>query len=293
MCDAAYPGFCQELLKLAAHERTTRAAPIPRSMVPSLVMLKMISLILRDPAPPADAHDRLIRALRTIGELSAADEEAIRALPGRIRRLEAYEDIVAEGDRPNAISVIIEGFACRYKMLEDGRRQIVSFHIAGDAPDAQSLLVDRMDHSLGTLDDTTVLHISHEAMFELFEANPHIALLFWRWTLIEASIFREWVMNVGRREAYEGVAHLLCEIMSRMKAVGLSDGRTCQLPITQAELGDATGLSTVHVNRTLQSLRANKLIHLKTEALTILDWEGLKKAGQFEQGYLHLRQDVA
>jgi CRP-like cAMP-binding protein len=243
--------------------------------------------------PPALGLDLLVRALRTIGELSAADEEAIRALPGRVCRVDAYDDIVAEGDRPTVISVIVDGFACRYKVLADGRRQIASFHIAGDVPDAQSLLIDRMDHSLGTLDDTTVLHISHEAMFELFKASPHIALLFWRWTLIEASISREWVMNVGRREAYERVAHLLCEIMSRMKVIGLSDGRTCQLPITQAELADATGLSTVHVNRRLQSLRANKLIHLKTGALTILDWEGLKKAGQFDDGYLHARQNAA
>jgi CRP-like cAMP-binding protein len=237
--------------------------------------------------------DLLVRALRTIGELSVDEEEAIRALPGRVRRLEAYEDIVSEGDRPNAISVLISGFACRYKVLEDGRRQIVSFHNAGDVPDAQSLHIGKMDHNLGTLDDTTVLHIAHEAMFDLFRRMPATAALFWRWTLIEASIFREWVLNVGRRDAYQRMAHLLCEVMTRMKAMGLVEGQTCQLPITQAELGDATGLSTVHVNRTLQALRADKLIQLKIGSLTILNWEGLKKAGGFDPGYLHLRQEVA
>jgi CRP-like cAMP-binding protein len=254
----------------------------------------MISLVPTEASTKSvSGHDRLIQALRTIGELSADGEEAIRELPGRVRRLEAYEDVVSEGERPTAISVIVDGFACRYKLLEDGRRQIVSFHVAGDAPDTQSLFIERMDHSLGTLDETTILHISHEAMFDLFGKKPDVAALFWRWTLVEASVFREWVMNVGRREGYEGVAHVLCELMIRMKVVGLSDGRTCQLPITQADLGDATGLSTVHVNRTLQSLRANKLIHLKTGSLTILDWEALKQAAQFDEGYLHLRPHSA
>jgi CRP-like cAMP-binding protein len=254
----------------------------------------MISLVsTATPAQPVLGLDLLIRALRTIGELSSADEEAIRALPGRVRRLEAYEDIVSEGDRPNAICVIIDGFACRYKALENGQRQIVSFHNAGDVPDAQSLHIPRMDHSVGALDDTTVLHISHEAMFDLFKRMPSIAALFWRWTLIEASVFREWVLNVGRRDAYQRMAHLLCEVMTRMEVMGLVEGQTCQLPITQAELGDATGMSTVHVNRTLQALRAEKLIRLKTGSLTILNWEGLKKAGGFDPAYLHLRQDIA
>jgi CRP-like cAMP-binding protein len=257
-------------------------------------MLKMITHVFDTPfATPPNGHERLIRALRGIGDLSVADEEAIRALPGRVRRLGASEDIVAEGDQPTAISVIVDGFACRYKMLRDGRRQIVSFLIAGDIPDAQSLLIAVMDHSLGTIDDTTVLHISHEAIFELFDAMPNVARLFWRWTLIEAAISREWLLNVGSRGAYERVAHLLCETITRMKAVGLSDGQTCRLPLTQTELGDATGVSTVHVNRTLQSLRANKLIHLKTGSLTILDWEGLKEAGRFDEGYMHLRQRSA
>jgi CRP-like cAMP-binding protein len=253
---------------------------------------KLIHLVRPEVQSPS-GHERLIRTLLTIGELSESDQDELRAVPGRIRRLSTYEDIVSEGDRPNAISVLVDGFACRYKILHDGRRQIVSFHMAGDAPDIQSLYIDRMDHSLGTLEDSTVLHIAHETMHDLFRRKPEIGALFWRWTLIEASVFREWVVNVGQREAYSRLAHVLCEVMTRMKAVGLADGKTCQFPLTQSELGDTTGMSTVHVNRTLQALRGDGLIRLKAGSLTVLDWEGLTVAGEFDPAYLHLRELVA
>src|SRR3569833_1380629 len=113
-------------------------------------------------------HERLIRALLAIGELSEADQQAIRSLPSRLRNLRAHEDIVSEGDCPNAIAVLVDGFACRYKISAEGKRQIVSFHIPGDAPDVQSLYIERMDHSLMTLQASTVMHIAHEAMYELF-----------------------------------------------------------------------------------------------------------------------------
>jgi CRP-like cAMP-binding protein len=237
-------------------------------------------------------HERLIRTLLTIAELSDADQDAIHELPGRTRKLQAYEDIVCEGDRPNAIAILVDGFACRYKTLPDGRRQIVSFHIAGDPPDLQSLYIDTMDHSISTLCETTVLHIAHDAIYDLLRRSPHLGAALWRWTLIDASVFREWVTNLGRRDAFERIAHLLCEVMARMRAVGLTQDRTCELPLTQADLGDAAGLSSVHANRTLQALRSKGLIQLKAGSLTILDWEALKAAGLFDEGYLHLRQRI-
>jgi CRP-like cAMP-binding protein len=240
----------------------------------------------------ARPHDRLIRALSTIGELSSDDESAIRALPGRLREMEPYEDIVGEGDKPKFVSILVDGFAARYKLLQNGRRQIVSFHIAGDALDVQSLYIETMDHHVCTLDVSTVLMIPHEALLDLFKRRPSVAATVWRSTLIDASVFREWVTNVGRRDAYQRMAHLLCEVMTRMKAIGLVEGQTCQLPLTQAELGDATGLSTVHVNRTLQLLRADKLIRFRAGSLTILNWEGLRRAGQFDGSYLHLRANL-
>jgi CRP-like cAMP-binding protein len=240
-------------------------------------------------APP---HDCLIHALSTIGELSSEDENAIRALPGRLREMEPYEDIVGEGDKPKFVSILVDGFAARYKLLQSGRRQIVSFNIAGDALDVQSLYIEAMDHHVCTLGVSTILMIPHEALLDLFDRRPSVAATVWRSTLIDASVFREWVTNVGRRDAYQRMAHLLCEVMTRMKAIGLVEGQTCQLPLTQAELGDATGLSTVHVNRTLQLLRSDKLIRFRAGSLTILNWEGLRRAGQFDGGYLHLRANL-
>ena len=123
--------------------------------------------------------------------------------------------------------------------------------------------------------------------------HPRISVVFWRDTLIDAAVFREWVVNVGRREAYGRIAHVLCEVYVRLRAVGLVNGHAFQMPVTQAELGDATGMSTVHVNRTLQQLRGDDLITLRSGSVTVLDWERLRQAGEFDPTYLHLRKDVA
>lgn len=245
-----------------------------------------------DQLPEAHHHERLLRTLLNVTELSSSARDAIRALPGRVRKLEPYEDLICEGDRPRSVAILTEGFACRYKALSDGRRQIVSFHVPGDALDLQSLFIERADHYVGVLEESSVLLIPHEAFLDLLRRLPEVAAIFWRWSLIEASIFREWVTNVGRRDAYARMAHLLCELMTRMRAAGLAPGQECQLPVTQAELGDATGISTVHVNRVLQTLRASKLIRLRSGSLTILNWDELKKAGEFEPGYLHLRRQA-
>jgi CRP-like cAMP-binding protein len=130
--------------------------------------------------------------------------------------------------------------------------------------------------------------IQHEDVHDLVRRCPRLGDMLWRDTLIDAAIFREWMVGMGRREAYGRIAHLLCEVMTKLKAVGLADGVTCELPITQAELGDALGLSTVHVNRVLQELRGNDLITLRGGTLTVLDWTGLRQAGEFDPAYLHL-----
>jgi CRP-like cAMP-binding protein len=237
-----------------------------------------------------EPHERLARALEVLGgPLSDEDREAIRAhVLGTLKTYQTREDIVTEGDKPETCVIVVSGLTCRYKVLADGGRQIMSFHIPGDAPDVESLFLKRMDHSVGTLDGAVVLHVPHANMLKLFEEAPRVQRLFWHWTLSEASIFREWIANVGRREAYSRIAHLLCETITRLKAVGLSDGVTCDLPITQSELADATGLSTVHVNRNLQSLRKNGLISFRAGSLKVLDWAGLVEAGAFDPAYLHI-----
>jgi CRP-like cAMP-binding protein len=207
-----------------------------------------------------------------------------------VRDLKADQDIVRDQDRPSQCCLIVEGFACRYKVLPNGKRQIFSFHIPGDIPDLQSLQLEVMDHSLGTLVPSKVAFIPHETVRAFIRAHPRIGDIFWRDTLIDAAVFREWVANVGRREAYERIAHLFCELYVRVRAVGLNHGNSYAMPITQAELADATGLSTVHVNRTMQELRANGLIKTQNGRVIIEDWEGLQKAAEFDPTYLHMRK---
>ena len=235
----------------------------------------------------------LIRKLESIYGLSDDEKIALVSLPMQVTNLRADQDIVREGDRPTRSCLVLAGFTCMYKLTGEGKRQIMGFNIPGDIPDLQSLHLTVLDTSLGTITPCKVGFIQHEVLHELCQRYPRIASAFWRETLIDASIFREWVMNVGRREAINQIAHLMCELVVRMKAVGLADDHSCDFPITQTELGDATGNSTVHVNRTLQALRGDGLIELHHSRLTILDWARLKEVAQFDPAYLHLRQPFA
>jgi CRP-like cAMP-binding protein len=230
----------------------------------------------------------LIRKLRSISPLTEEEQQRILELPLSVREIGPDQDIVREGDRPSECCLLIEGFACRYKLTEEGKRQIFSFHTPGDIPDLQSLHLKVMDHSLKTLTPCTVAFIPHESIAELTRRCPRAGDVLWRDTLIDAAVFREWMLGIGRRSAYTRIAHVLCEVFIRLKAVGLTSGYECEFPITQTEIGDALGLSAVHVNRSLQELRADGLIELRRGTLTILDWDRFKKAGEFDATYLHL-----
>jgi len=235
----------------------------------------------------------LIHKLESILVLSEDEKDVLRKLSGTIKTVGPRQDLVREGDRPHECCLVLEGFVYRYKLTHEGKRQIFSFHIPGDIPDLQSLHIDVMDHSLSSLCATKALFIPHETVSDLMRRCPRIADAFWRDALIDAAVFREWILNLGRREAYGRMAHLLCEFYVRLKAVGLTNGDACDMPFTQAELADATGLSTVHVNRTLQELRGDGLITLRAGSLSVLDWDRLREAGEFEPTYLHLRKEAA
>ncbi len=236
-------------------------------------------------------YNPLIRKLESIFALTDEERQALENLPMQVGVIKADQDIVREGDSPSRCCVILSGFACTYKVTAQGKRQIVSFNIPGDIPDLQSLHLKVLDNSIGTINPCSVGFIAHEALRDLCARYPRITAALWRETLIDASIFREWVMNVGQREGSSRMAHVLCEMLVRMRAVGLVEDHACDLPITQAEFGDALGLSTVHVNRVFQALRADGLIETKGTRLTIPDWEKLKEAGEFDPTYLHLEQE--
>lgn len=233
----------------------------------------------------------LVRRLEKIAELAEDDKQQLLGLPAHIRSFEADQDVVREGDRPAECGLVVEGFVCRYKVVADGRRQIMSFHTTGDLPDLHSLHLPVLDDSIAALVPTRMAFIPHPAIEHLVRHNPTIANALWRMTLIDASIFREWMLGLGRRSAYQRVAHLLCETAFRLKQVGLGDERGYAFPITQSELGDALGISTVHANRVVQELRRNQLIIWHGATVTILDWEGLQLAADFDPAYLHQRPD--
>jgi CRP-like cAMP-binding protein len=239
--------------------------------------------------PEQAQYNPLLRKLESIATLADEEKQAILDLPLTVKVLEADTDIVREGDRPSDCGLILTGFVCRYKITPEGKRQIMGFYVPGDIPDLQSLHLQVMDNSLGTLAKSSVALIPHQSLRETWRRCPTLGEILWRDTLIDAAMVREWLIGIGRRSAYQRIAHLLCELQVRMSAVGLARDNGCDLPITQNEFGDALGLSTVHVNRVLQDLRRDGLIVLRGSSLTIPDWEALKNAGEFDPAYLHLR----
>jgi len=234
----------------------------------------------------------LIRKLERFSPLSEAEKQAIQSAPLRLWQVASHQDIVSDRARPAEVHLIANGFACRYKVLHDGRRQITAFLMAGDFCDLRGLLLHQMDFGVAALGPTTLAVISHERLMGILEKHPRLAFGLWRDTMIDAAICRQWLTNIGRRSAYAGIAHLLCEIWLRMQAVELAHDGSFELPMTQAEIGDALGLSTVHVNRTLQQLRADSLIEFKSNVVRVLDWQRFKAAGEFDPSYLQIAPDL-
>jgi CRP-like cAMP-binding protein len=238
------------------------------------------------------AVNPLIRKFEQFVRLSPADRAMlVRGSSERVRNFGPRADISREGDRPRDVHLILSGWACRYKQLEDGRRQVVSFFLPGDMCDLNVFILKEMDHSIGTITPVAIADLSREFFDEVSAGYPRVATALWWETLVNAAIQREWTMNLGQRTASERMAHLLCEIFFRLRLAGLVEGSSCDFPLTQADLADATGLSKVHVNRTLQELRAAELVALKGKMLTVPSLERLMNAGLFNPNYLHIDRE--
>ncbi len=238
-------------------------------------------------------YNPMIRKLESIFTLTDDERQALETLPMQVNVIKDHQDLVREGDQPSRSCLILSGFACTYKITAQGKRQIVSFNLPGDIPDLQSLHLKVLDNSISTISQCRVGFITHEDLRDLCDRYPRIADAFWRETLIDASIFREWVTNVGQREGASRMAHVLCELLVRLRAVDLVEDHACDLPITQAEFADALGFTTVHVNRVLQQMRAEGLIETQGTRLKVPDWEKLKQVGEFDPTYLHLEKEQA
>ncbi|MEQ4540273.1 MAG: Crp/Fnr family transcriptional regulator [Billgrantia sp.] len=238
---------------------------------------------------PHQPNDLMIRKLDSIFPLSDEERGALQQLPILLKGIKADREIVGIGERPAQSCLILEGFTCSYKLSHMGKRQIMALHVPGDMPDLQSLHLAVMDMSIASISSCTVGFIQHEDLRRLCEQHPRLTAAFWRETLVDASIYREWLLNVGQRSAYTRMAHLVCEILIRLKAVGLVEKWSFQWPITQEKLADALGITAVHVSRTLQALRADGLIRIEKTQVSVPDWERLKEAGEFDPLYLHLQ----
>jgi CRP-like cAMP-binding protein len=236
---------------------------------------------------------KMVRKLRSRGDLNEDDCAAILALPYIPRTYEAPAYILREGEPPKRhCSFVVSGLAFRQKLTAEGSRQIVSIHMTGDFLDLQHLFLNRADHSVQALTRLEAAEIEREALQELVLQRPAIGRAMWIDALVDASIFREWVLNVGRRDARARVAHLLCEVALRMEAAGIAEHHRYELPMTQEQLGDAVGLTPVHVNRTLKALTEEGLIHRDKRYIQFENWEEIRAAADFSALYLHLDQTL-
>lgn len=230
---------------------------------------------------------------RRLDSRIALDDDATRAIlavPHRLRMLRAGDYFLREGERPAWSTVVVDGYIYRHKLVRDGGRQIVAIHLPGDFVDLQNILLDEADHNIQALTRATLCEFPHPEMLEIAFRHPAVGKALWRESLVEASLFREWIANIGRRDSRARVAHLLCELAVRCEAAGLGARRMFELPMTQEQIGDSLALTGVHVNRTLRALEVDRLIRRSKRAVVIADWQALRAAADFDETYLHLQE---
>lgn len=234
----------------------------------------------------------LTRKLERFVRLSPDEKAALDDLAAqRVRDYAARDDIVRQGQKPPGVTLVLAGYACRYRLLEDGRRQIVALFVPGDLCDPHVFILREMDHSIGALGDMRLAEIEKDAMLDLLEGYPRITRALWWSALVDEAIAREWIVNVGARSARERMAHFFCELYVRQHTVGLTRDGLCDMPLTQAELSEVLGVTPVHTNRVLQGLRAEGLVELRAGRLHVPDFAALADAGLFSVGYLHLEHE--
>lgn len=238
----------------------------------------------------AEDFGALARSLERRDRLSSEEHRLIAQLPARKRRFESGEELVTEHSEPSESCLILSGFVARAQFLPDGKRQLTAVHIAGDFVDLHALLLKVMDHSVVALTPCEAAFVPHPSLVAVVEAAPHLGRLFWLSTVIDGAIERNWVTSLGRRAANVHLAHLICELFTRLETVGLVRGNSFDFPLKQSDIADMIGLSLVHTNRTLQELRSSGLITWERKLMTILDQQRLRDFAEFNSTYLNLVQ---
>lgn len=234
--------------------------------------------------------DLIVRKFETRARLDDEDRAALRRLPYSERTIEAGRYIAREGDRTEVATLLVDGLAFRHKVTAEGSRQILSVHVPGDFVDLENCLLKVADHSVQALTMCNVAVIPETAIIELIDSHPRVGRAMWVDTLIDGSIFREWIVNVGRRDARAGMCHLLCEFARRLELAGLGSPDGYEMPMSQEQLADALGLTPVHVHRVLKDLDREGLIRREKRHVLIPDWSALRKVAGFNELYLHLDQ---
>lgn len=232
----------------------------------------------------------MVRKFATRAPLDGSDRQALLDLPYQLRGFEAGIYLAREGDRPPGATLILSGLAIRHKVTVEGARQILSLHVPGDFVDLGSTMLKVADHNVQALTRCEVAIVPREAIITLIDHHPRVARAMWIETLVDGSVYREWIVNVGRRSARAAMAHLLCEFAQKLEAAGLDEEYDYELPMSQEQLADTLGITPVHVNRVLRDFDREGLIKRNKRHIKIPDWEKLRRIGGFNELYLHLDQ---
>ncbi|MDB5697251.1 MAG: Crp/Fnr family transcriptional regulator [Alphaproteobacteria bacterium] len=230
----------------------------------------------------------LARKLRARDSISPEEEQVLRDAVVEVREVRAGKVLVRQGTPVNESTLLIEGIVCRYKDLASGERQIQELHVPGDFVDLHGFLLKRLDHNIASVSRALIALVPHDRLRRITEEHPHLSRMLWFSTMLDASVQRETILSVGRRTAFARIAHLMCELCLRLQVVGLSEDGRFAMPITQTDLADATGLTSVHVNRMLKQLRDQDMLTFRNGMAEIHDWERLARAAEFDPAYLHL-----
>ena len=243
----------------------------------------------RKPVPECagDPVGCLLLKLRIRDQVGEREEGVLRSAVAEVETFRAGKTIIRAGETLSRSALLIEGLVARYKDLSEGQRQIMEVHVPGDFVDLHGFLLKRLDHDIGAITAATIGFVPHDRLARITEEEPHLTRMLWLSTLMDASIQRERILSVGRRPALARIAHLLCELCIRFDIIGMAEEMSYALPFTQADLADATGLTSVHVNRMLRELREQKLLTFRGGRVVIHDWERLKDVAEFDPIYLH------
>lgn len=237
-----------------------------------------------------DPLHRLLLKLGTRDIITAEEEAVLRDSLGEIREMPSNKIVVRAGVEVGECTLLLEGYICRFKDLRDGQRQIMEIHVPGDFLDLHTFLLKRLEHHVGSLTPVRLAIVPHDKLRDITERHPHLARMLWFSTLLDASIHRERILSIGRRSALARIAHLLCELNVRLGLVGLAAGNRYLLPVTQADIADATGLTSVHVNRMLKQLRDQELLTFRNGEVIIHEWDRLQTLAEFSSRYLYMER---